>query len=189
MDLNWRNYSQKLRYSRICISNFTWFVLNINTPMILYNNNKTYLDGCSFKALWCSFKALWCSFKASRLWLSFMGFEKVGQWSLESSFCVSNGVRQGRTLYPILFNVYLDDLILLLLNLWLLVILWCFCKPSCLCRWYGFTCPFTLSTTKPMDHCVKFVEVNDVFYNAKKAKCMCVRPMGIKNLYFPKIFF
>ena len=40
-----------------------------------------------------------------------------------------------------------------------------------------------------IDHCLKFAEGNDVFYNLMKTKCMCFRPKGMKNLYFSKIFY
>ena len=35
---------------------------------------------------------------------------------------------------------------------------------------------------------MKFAEGNDVFYNLRKTKCMCVRPKGMKNFNFAKIF-
>ena len=38
------------------------------------------------------------------------------------------------------------------------------------------------------DHCVKVAEGNDALYNLKKTKCTCVRPKGMKNLYFSKVF-
>ena len=42
---------------------------------------------------------------------------------LSSSFAVTCGVRQGGILSPILFNVYVDDLIVLLRNKFIFVIL------------------------------------------------------------------
>jgi len=113
------------------------------------------------------------------------------QWgtSLSECFYVSNGVRQGGILSPILFNVYIDDLSSGLTKL------------KIGCNFNGIfvnhliyaddtvlLAPSPSALQKLINHCVKFAECNDIFYNLKKTKCMCVRPKGLNNLYFPKMF-
>ena len=39
-----------------------------------------------------------------------------------------------------------------------------------------------------INYCAQFAASNDILYNLKKTKCMCFRPKGMKDLYFPKIY-
>jgi len=113
------------------------------------------------------------------------------QWGLSVSepFSVSNGVSQGGIISPFLFNVYIDDLSVGLSNL----------KTGC--NFNGvfvnhvvyaddtvLLAPAPSALQKLIDYCGAFAEDNDIFYNLKKTKCMCIRPKGLTALYFPKVY-
>ena len=113
------------------------------------------------------------------------------QWGLNvsSPFSVSNGVRQGGILSPSLFNVYIDDLSVGLSKL------------RIGCNFNGvfvnhlvyaddtvLLAPAPSALQKLIDYCGTFAAENDIFYNLKKTNCMCVRPKGLKDLYFPRLY-
>jgi len=88
-----------------------------------------------------------------------------------------------------LFNVYIDDLSVGLNNL----------KTGC--NFNGvfvnhlvyaddtvLLAPAPSALQKLIDYCGTFAENNDIFYNLKKTKCMCIRPKGFTDLYFPKMY-
>ena len=113
------------------------------------------------------------------------------QWgsSISKVFTVSNGVRQGGILSPVLFNVYIDDLSQELSAL------------TTGCNFNGvyinhlvYADDTVLLGTSPsalqrlISHCAQYALANEIFYNLKKTKCMCIRPRGMKDLYFPKLY-
>ena len=109
--------------------------------------------------------------------------------SLSDSFTVTNGVREGRILSPKLFYVYIDDLSIGLSGL------------KIGCNFNGhfvnhlvyaddtvLLAPAPSALQKLIDYCVEFAGDNDILYNLNKTKTMCIRPKGLKDLYFPKMF-
>ena len=115
----------------------------------------------------------------------------IVQWgpSLSKSFNVCNGVRQGGILSPVLFNVYIDELSIGLTNL----------KIGCnfneiYVNHLVYADDTVLIAPSPsalqelVNFCSQFAAENDIMYNLKKTKCMCVRPKWLKDLSFPDIF-
>ena len=113
------------------------------------------------------------------------------QWgtALSHGFNVSNGVRQGGILSPYLFNVYIDDLSKGLASL----------KVGCNFNGVSvnhlvYADDTVLLGASPtalqqlINFCADYAESNEIFYNLKKTKCMCIRPKCMKNLYFPTLY-
>ena len=103
-----------------------------------------------------------------------------------SHFTVSNGVRQGGILSPILFNIYMDDLSKELNK----------CNTGCLVGnsvinhlMYAddlvILSPYSGGLQQLLKVCSTFGNEHDVVYNAKKSSVMIVRTRGDKNLTFP----
>ena len=105
---------------------------------------------------------------------------------VSAPFCVSNGVRQGGILSPILFNVYMDDLSNQLNRL----------KTGCL---VGNTavnhlmyaddlvllCPYSAGLQQMLKVCSQYGLDHDIKYNAKKSHIMIVRSAGDRKSTFP----
>ena len=104
-------------------------------------------------------------------------------------FTVSNGVRQGGIMSPILFNVYMNNLSVELNK----------CKTGCNINGTFINhlmyaddscliapCPSALQDL--VDICETFANNNCIVYNAKKSKCMCFKPKVYKQLYIPPIY-
>ena len=95
--------------------------------------------------------------------------------AISSSFDTSNGVKQGGVLSPLLFNVYLDELILLL-------------------REQGVGChmnnmfmgafryvddvtllaPTCMALNAMLDTCTRFADAHNLLFNSSKTKCMFI---------------
>jgi len=123
------------------------------------------------------------------VWYSTQLFNVQWSTSLSKCFLVTNGVRQGGILSPVLFNVYIDDLSVGLTNL----------KIGCIFNEVYVNrlvyaddtvliAPSPSALQRLINYCAQFAASNDIFYNLKKTKCMCFRPKGMKDLYFPKIY-
>jgi exonuclease III len=110
------------------------------------------------------------------------------QWEgiLSTNFNVSNGVRQGGVLSPILFNIYMDDLSNALNK----------AKIGCMINstsvnhlFYAddaiIMAPSPTALQKLLNICVEYADVNELVYNAKKTVSMCVKPKWLKNLRVP----
>lgn len=113
------------------------------------------------------------------------------KWSnkLSSGFNVSNGVRQGGIMSPILFNLYVDELSNALTNT----------RVGC-CIGSTFTnhllyaddsvilapSPYALQVL--LNVCETFALSNDMVYNVKKTVAMCIKPRCFKDLTVPSIF-
>lgn len=108
--------------------------------------------------------------------------------TLSSFFTVSNGVRQGGIMSPILFNVYMDDLSSLLNN-----------SPYGCCingdkanhlMYADDSCiiaPSPVALQKLLDICCDFATDNAILYNEKKTKCICFKPLALSDLFIPDI--
>lgn len=144
---------------------------------------------------WCLFKKLLdrnvpiLAVRFLSAWYSSQLFSVQWGLSVSEPFSVSNGVRQGGILSPFLFNVYIDDLSVGLNNL------------RIGCNFNGvrvnhlvyaddtvLLAPAPSALQKLLNYCDSFAKSNDIFYNLKKTKCMCIRPKSFKNLYFPNIY-
>lgn len=109
--------------------------------------------------------------------------------NISSSFTVSNGVRQGSILSPYFFNIYLDELSLMLSN----------SKTGCIFNgvrvnhlFYAddavLLAPSPCSLQSLLDICQDFARSNDLVYNTKKTFCICVKPKWLKDLIVPSLY-
>lgn len=123
------------------------------------------------------------------VWYSSQKFSVQWGRNVSDTFYVSNGVRQGGILSPFLFNVYIDDLSTGLNRL----------KVGC--NFNGVSvnhivyaddtvllAPAPSALQKLINFCSQYAVANDIFYNLKKTKCVCVRPSKLKNLLFPTLY-
>lgn len=116
------------------------------------------------------------------VWYSTQEF--VVRWgsTLSTSFRVTNGVRQGGIMSPLLFNVYVDGLSDIL-N-----------KSNVGCIMNGtfinhliyaddtvLIAPSAHALQILLKHCDIYAIDCDIIYNAKKTVCMCIRPRIMKN--------
>jgi len=112
------------------------------------------------------------------------------QWgnSLSKPFQVVNGVRQGGILSPVLFNVFVNDLSLLLKS------------HNLGCRINGISynhlmyaddtvllAPSPYALQELILCCERFAENNELVFNPKKTKFMCFKPSSKSELHVPKL--
>ena len=86
-------------------------------------------------------------------------------------FSISNGVKQGGVISPVLFNLYLDNLLISLKQSGLV----------CHINVYGalgyadditLTCPSLYGLNSMLDICNQFAKNNNVIFNTKKTICI-----------------
>ena len=103
---------------------------------------------------------------------------------LSDTFTVTNGVRQGGILSPILFNVYMDELSVSLKST----------KVGCNINgtfinhlFYAddsvIMAPSKESLQRLLDVCDEFALQVELKYNTKKTFCMCLKPKWLKDLH------
>ena len=124
-----------------------------------------------------------------QIWYSSQTFSV--QWGHVSSiaFKVSNGVRQGGILSPVLFNVYVDCLSVKLAS----VSTGCYVNDVCYNHLiYADDTVLLAPSPKALqiliDICAAYAKDNDLIFNAKKTKTMCIKPKLLKCLYVPKFY-
>ena len=108
---------------------------------------------------------------------------------ISNHFNVCNGVRQGGILSPTLFNVYMDDLSVKLCQ----TNIGCFLNNVSLNHiLYAddtvVIAPSPNSIQCIINACSQYAVENDITFNAKKTKLMCVKPNVLKDLLVPDIF-
>ena len=122
-------------------------------------------------------------------WYSTQKFYVRWGTSLSDSFTVSNGVRQGGILSPILFNMFVNDLSLRLNDSGV----GC-CMNNVFINHVNYADDSVLIAPSPtalqtlIKVCEVFARENDMCYNIKKTVCMCFRPKQFRSLCTPDIF-
>ena len=91
------------------------------------------------------------------------------------SFDTSNGVKQGGVLSPLLFNAYLDELILLLREQGV----GChmngmFVGAFCYADDVTLLAPTGMALNAMLDTCTRFADAHDLSFNSSKTKCMFI---------------
>lgn len=121
-------------------------------------------------------------------WYSYQKFYLRWNNHVSTSFCVSNGVRQGSILSPYLFNVYLDELSIALSR----------ANTGCIFNgvrlnhlFYAddavLLAPSPSALQSLLDICETFAMNNDLVYNTKKSFLICIKPKWLKNLEVPSL--
>jgi hypothetical protein len=117
--------------------------------------------------------------------------EFVVRWgsTLSKSFRVSNGVHQGGIASPAYFNVYLDNLSVILSNAN------CGCSINSCCVNHLFyaddsvlIAPSPRALQRLIDICVDYAGNFELTFNIKKTKVMCFKPKGLKKLRVPEFY-
>ena len=142
---------------------------------------------------WCLFKKLLkrglpnIIVRLFHVWyMTQLFFVKWG-FALSAGFHVSNGVRQGSIISPIFFNIYVDDLSNTLTN------------TRCGCNLNGINynhllyaddtvliAPSPSALQKLVTVCEHYASFNEISYNPKKSKVMCIQPKGKKRVSVPE---
>ena len=105
---------------------------------------------------------------------------------ISGSFKVTNGVRQGGILSPYFYNVFVDELSLLLST----------SNAGCYMEKQSFNHLFyaddsVLMAPSPaalqtlINICVSYAHDNEITYNCTKTRCMCILPSNLKDVYIP----
>ena len=104
-------------------------------------------------------------------------------------FKVSNGVRQGGILSPLLFNVYVDDLsVELTASRVGCNINEVFINHLIYADDTVILAPSPDALQKLIDICFKFADNNEMVVNEKKTYVMCVKPKSLKKLRVPNVY-
>jgi len=108
---------------------------------------------------------------------------------ISGSFKVSNGVRQGGVLSPVLFNVFIEELSRKLMSMKV----GCFINNVCFNHLaYAddavILAPSPAALQELINVCEQFASENDMVYNVSKSRCIAFIPSCYKNINIPKLF-
>jgi exonuclease III len=104
-------------------------------------------------------------------------------------FSVTNGVRQGGVMSPVLFNVYMDDLNKLLADSGVgCNIGGVFINNFSFADDMSLVCPSIAALRKLISICENYAEQHNVVYNANKTVCMCFESGRVKFEMLPPIY-
>ena len=130
-----------------------------------------------------------CLIRLLMVWFSTQTFTVHWGNSYSSRFSVSNGVRQGGILFPVLFNVYVDDLSVQLSS----VNIGCYQNGMCMNHLFYaddavLLAPTPGSLQELIDICQTYALANDMSYNFKKSLCTAFLPPKLGKLHIPTVF-
>ena len=122
-------------------------------------------------------------------WYSSQNFLVLWTGVFSSAFTVTNGVRQGGIMSPILYNVFIDDLSFLLSG----SKVGCHIKDTCVNHLFYaddsvLLAPSPYALQKLVDICQSYASQNEITYNVKKTVCMNVMSENCKNINVPNVF-
>ena len=103
-------------------------------------------------------------------------------------FTVSNGVRQGGIMSPVLFNIYMDELSCNLNQSYIgcsmngmIINHLMYADDTCIIA------PSPSALQELLDICADFAVSNFIIFNEKKTKCMCFKPNSLNGLFVPTL--
>lgn len=122
-------------------------------------------------------------------WYTTQTFVVKWQDTISSSFTVSNGVRQGGVLSPYLYNIFIDELSILLNNSFTgCVINSTFINHLFYADDSVILAPSPTALQRLINVCETYANNNDIQYNVEKTRCMCIKPKDLKNIYVPEVY-
>jgi hypothetical protein len=122
------------------------------------------------------------------VWFVTQSFAVRWNSTTSESFTVTNGVRQGGILSPLLFNVFIEGLSYTLSSLKV----GCYLNSICVNHLnYADDCvllaPSPQALQELIDTCVNYARHNEIIYNVKKTVCMAFIPKRYGKLHIPTV--